>query len=265
MTNKEFSPWTSNFNFDACEILESDKDWVAARKNKQQTRNVRFYKSILAELVVDQKLSLKGYKSGLEEFKAVNNYKQKELYASSTLWNFQNDFSEKICRIHADLYITKQEKVTLDHTYTQAMVLTSLAERFWNQLISFNDFSKIIDSKPRRVALVTPRVNNQVRKQQDKFKDKFFEVGESEIYELSGELVTNIYDDKEWNLLMLKIFDSSLSFEEVVETITSNIQLQTGNFSRVGLSTRKEVTAYIIAKLKESFESNSQSKLKYCA
>jgi hypothetical protein len=64
---------------------------------------------------------------------------------------------------------------------------------------------------------------------------------------------------------MLKIFDSSLSFEEVVETITSNIQLQTGNFSRVGLSTRKEVTAYIIAKLKESFESNSQSKLKYCA
>jgi hypothetical protein len=145
------------------------------------------------------------------------------------------------------------------------MVLTSLAERFWNQLISFNDFSKIIDSKPRRVALVTPRVNNQVRKQQDKFKDKFFEVGESEIYELSGELVTNIYDDKEWNLLMLKIFDSSLSFEEVVETITSNIQLQTGNFSRVGLSTRKEVTAYIIAKLKESFESNSQSKLKYCA
>lgn len=264
MTNKEFSPWTLNFNFNACEILKSDKDWVAARKNKQQTKNARFYKSILAELVVEQELSLEEYESGLEEFKAVNNYKQKELYAGTNLWNFQNEFSEKICRIHADLYITKQEKVTLDHTYTQAMVLTSLAERFWNKLISFNDFCKIIDSKPRRVALVTPKVNNQVRKQQDKFKNKFFEVGESEIYELSGELVTNIYDDKEWDLLMTKIFDSRLSFKEVVETITSNIQLQTGNFSRVGLCTRKEVTAYIIGKLKESFESNNQSNIKYC-
>ena len=265
MTHKEFSPWTLNFNFDAYEILESDKDWVAARKNKQQTKYVRFYKSFLSELVVEHKFSLKGYKNGLEEFTAVNNYKQKELYAGSTLWDFQNEFSEKVCRIHADLFISKQEKVTLDHTYTQAMVLTSLAERFWNELISFNDFCKIIDSKPRRVALVTPKVNNKVRKHQDKFKNKFFEVGESEIYELSGELVTNIYDDKEWNLFMTKIFDSGLSFEEVVETITSNIQLKTGNFSKVGAGKRKEVTAYIVGKLKESFESNNQSKLKYCA
>ena len=265
MTNKEFSPWTSKFNFCAFTICVSDKDWVIARNGNKNMKLVRFFQTMITDLVFHHQSHLNNYKDCLAEFVAVTNYKQKELYAGSTLWNFQNEFSEKVCRIHADLFISKQEKVTLDHTYPQSMVLTSLANEFWNKLISFDDFCRIMESKPRRVALVPTKYNSEVRKSQELFKDKFFTVGESEVYRVSGQIVSNNYDVNEFGLLISKILDSGLAPGEVIENITYNLQLETGNFSKVGAGKRKEVTAYIVGKLKESFESNNQSKLKYCA
>lgn len=244
--------WTSIFDYNPVKICFSDPDWVKAREEKILTKERRFFEDSLSHLCFEHQILSRNpdqdHLKFLQEFVAKNNYKQKELYAGSRKWDFQDHTGRRQCMIHEFIFRKKLQSVTFDHPFTQAMVLTSVANRFFFETISFGEFHQIFSDRPKRVSLVPTDFNNRVRKFQNLLKEKFFQIDESDIYEESGNLVINIYDSSQWESLRNSLDSDGISPQKAIENVEYNLGLKTGNF-KFPLGKKNNIIAYIRGRL----------------
>ena len=250
---KQIKIWTSVFDYNPVKICFGDAGWVQAREEKISTKERRFFEDSLSHLCFEHQILSQDPSHStnkfLQEFVAKNNYKQKELYAGSRKWNFEISPGKRQCMIHEFLFNRKLQSVTFDHSYTQSMVLTSVANRLFLEPISFEEFHRIFSDKPKRVSLVPTDFNNKVRKFQNNLKEKFFEIDEFDIYSPSGELVINIYDPIQWKSLQERLSSAGITPDQAAENVEHNLGLETGNFKTFPKGKRAEVIAYIRSRL----------------